>query len=166
VGVRDYAMLLLMTRLGLRSAEVASMQLEDIDWRSGELLVHGKGGREDRLPLPVDVGEALTAYLLQRKPVESRALFLRLPAPIGPLTRQGVAQAVVRACERVGIPRIAAHGLRHTVASEMLRAGCSLSEVAEVLRHQLLYTTAIYARVDHAALRSVALPWPEGGGAV
>lgn len=165
VGVRDYAMLLLLARLGLRSAEVASMQLEDIDWRAGELLVHGKGGREDRLPLPVDVGEALADYLLQRSPIESRVVFLRVSAPIGPMTRQGVAQAVVRACERVGIPPIAAHRLRHTVASEMLRAGCSLSEVAEVLRHQLLYTTAIYARVDHAALRSLAVAWPEGGGA-
>jgi integrase/recombinase XerD len=97
--------------------------------------------------------------------VQSRAVFLKFAAPIGPMTRQGVAQAVVRACERIGIPRIAAHRLRHTVASEMLRAGCSLGEIAEVLRHQLLYTTAIYARVDHAALRSVAMPWPEGGGA-
>jgi len=161
VGTRDFAVLLLLARLGLRSAEVASMQLEDVDWRVGELLVRGKGGREDRLPLPVDVGEALSSYLLQRKPVPSRAVFLGMFAPIGPMSRSGVTQTVVRACNRVGIPRISAHRLRHTLASEMLRAGCSLSEVAEVLRHQLLYTTAIYARVDHAALRSIAMPWPE-----
>jgi integrase/recombinase XerD len=164
-GRRDYAMLLLLARLGLRCSEVAGMQLRDIDWRAGELLVHGKGGREDRLPLPVDVGEAVADYLLHRAPVASGAVFVRMSAPIGPLVRQAVAQAVVRACERVGVPRIAAHRLRHTIATEMLGAGCSLAEVAEVLRHQNLYTTALYARVDHQALRAVAMPWPGGGAA-
>ncbi len=164
-GRRDYAIVLLLARLGLRCAEVAGMQLEDIDWRAGELLVRGKGGREDRMPLPVDVGEALAAYLMHRPAIDSRAVFMRLPAPIAPMTRQAVSQAVVAACRRAGMPRIAAHRLRHTAATEMLRAGCSLAEVAEVLRHQLLYTTAIYARVDHAALRAVAMPWPEGGAA-
>ncbi len=158
-------MLLLLARLGLRCSEVAALQLEDIDWRAGELLVRGKGGREDRMPLPVDVGEALAEYLLHRLAIKSRAVFIRLPAPIGPMTRRGVAEAVVRACQRVGVPRIAAHRLRHMAATEMLHAGCSLAEVAEVLRHQLLYTTAIYARVDHAALRAVAMPWPGGGAA-
>lgn len=164
-GRRDYAILSLLARLGLRCSEVTALQLEDIDWRAGELLVRGKAGREDRLPLPVDVGEALAEYLLQRPAAESRAVFIRLPAPIGPMARQTVGQVVVRACERAGVPRIAAHRLRHTAATEMLRAGCSLAEVAEVLRHQLLYTTAIYARVDDAALRALATPWPGGGGA-
>ena len=164
-GRRDYAMLLLLARLGLRCGEVAALQLEDIDWRAGELLVRGKGGREDRMPLPVDVGEALAEYLPQRPPIESRAVFIRLPAPIGPTTRKTVSEAVVRACQRAGVPRIAAHRLRHTAATEMLRGGCSLAEVAEVLRHQLLYTTAIYARVDHAALSALAMPWPGGGAA-
>jgi integrase/recombinase XerD len=157
--------LLLLARLGLRCAEVVALQLEDIDWRAGELLVRGKGGREDRMPLPVDVGEALAAYLVHRPAIESGAAFMRLPAPIGPMTRQTVGQVVARACERAGVPRIAAHWLRHTAATDMLRAGCSLTEVAEVLRHQLLYTTAIYERVDHAALRAVAIPWPGGGAA-
>lgn len=164
-GLRDYAILLLLARLGLRCAEVAALQLEDIDWRAGQLLVRGKGGREDRMPLPFDVGEALAAYLLHRPASESRAVFIRLPAPIGPMARQTVGQVVVRACQRAGVPRIAAHRLRHTAATEMLRAGCSLAEVAEVLRHRLLYTTAIYARVDYAALRAVAMPWPGGDAA-
>jgi integrase/recombinase XerD len=161
-GVRDNAILLLLARLGLRCAEVAALQLQDIDWRAGDVLVRGKGGREDRMPLPVDVGEAIAEYLLHRPPIASRAVFIRLPAPIGPMTRQAVSQAVVAACRRACVPRVAAHRLRHTAATEMLRAGCSLAEVAEVLRHQLLYTTAIYARVDHAALRAVAMPWPGG----
>ncbi|MGO9976683.1 MAG: tyrosine-type recombinase/integrase [Solirubrobacteraceae bacterium] len=164
-GRRDYAMLLLLVRLGLRCNEVAGMRLRDIDWRAGELLVHGKGGREDRLPLPVDVGEAVADYLLHRPPVACDVVFLRMSAPVGPLTRQAVALAVVRACERVGVPRIAAHRLRHTIATDMLGAGCSLAEVAEVLRHQNLYTTALYARVDHQALRAVVVPWPGGGAA-
>jgi site-specific recombinase XerD len=91
-------------------------------------------------------------------------VFLRVFAPIGPITRHTVSQAVVRACERGGVSRVAAHRLRHTVATEMLQAGCSLGEVAQVLRHRLLYTTAIYARVDHRGLRALAMPWPEGGG--
>lgn len=165
VGARDRAILLLLARLGLRCNEVATMMLDDINWRAGEVLVRGKGGREDRLPLTVDVGEALAEYLSGRPPTESRLVFLRMWAPIGPMTRQTVGNVVVRASERVGVPRIAAHGLRHTVATEMLRSGCSLAEVAEVLRHQLLYTTAIYARVDHAALRAIAMPWPKGGAA-
>ena len=101
-GRRDYAMLLLLARLGLRCGEVAALQLEDIDWRAGELLVRGKGGREDRMPLPVDVGEALAEYLPQRPPIESRAVFIRLPAPIGPMTRRGVARrSFARASEPV-----------------------------------------------------------------
>jgi integrase len=165
VGCRDYAILLLLVRLGLRSVEVAAMQLEDIDWRAGEILVRGKGGRLDRLPLPVDVGEALAGYLQRRPPGESRAVFVGMLSPGGPLTRHAVGTIVSTACERAGIPRAGAHRLRHTAATRMLRAGCSLAEIGQVLRHEQLRTTAIYAKVDYAALRTLALPWPEGGAA-
>jgi integrase len=151
--------------LGLRSVEVAAMQLDDIDWRAGEILVRGKGGRHDRLPLPVDVGEALARYLQRRPPGESRAVFVRMLPPGGPLTRHAVGAIVSAACERAGIPRAGAHRLRHTAATRMLRAGCSLAEIGQVLRHEQLRTTAIYAKVDYAALRTLALPWPEGGAA-
>ena len=165
VGCRDYAILLLLVRLGLRSIEVASMQLEDIDWRAGEILVRGKGGRHDRLPLPIDVGEALAEYAQGRPPGESRAVFVGMLPPGGPLTRQAVGSIVSAACERAGIPRAGAHRLRHTAATRMLRAGSSLAEIGQVLRHEQLRTTAIYAKVDYAALRTLALPWPEGGAA-
>jgi integrase/recombinase XerD len=165
VGCRDYAIVLLLVRLGLRSVEVAAMQLDDIDWRAGEILVRGKGGRHDRLPLPIDVGEALAGYLQRRPPGESRAVFVGMLAPGGPLTRQAVGAIVNAACSRAGIPRAGAHRLRHTAATRMLRAGCSLAEIGQVLRHEQLRTTAIYAKVDYAALRTLALPWPEGGAA-
>ncbi len=141
------------------------MQLQDIDWRADEILVRGKGGRHDRLPLPADVGEALAAYLQRRPPVQSRAVFVAMLAPDAPLTRQAVGTVVSAACSRAGIPRAGAHRLRHTAATQMLRAGCSLAEVGQVLRHVQLRTTAIYAKVDYAALRPLALPWPEGGAA-
>ena len=162
VGRRDYAILLLLVRLGLRSSEVAAMRLDDVDWRAGEILVRGKGGRQDRLPLPVDVGEALVAYLRVRPRAECRAVFMRVLAPVEPLTRRGVSGVVAGACARVGVPSAGAHRLRHTAATRMLRAGSSLPQIAQVLRHQQLKTTAVYARVDHAALRALALPWPEG----
>ena len=165
VGCRDYAIVLLLVRLGLRSVEVAAMQLDDIDWRAGEILARGKGGRHDRLPLPIDVGEALAGYLQRRPPCESRAVFVGMLAPGGPLTRQAVGSIVSTACSRAGIPRAGAHRLRHTAATRMLRAGCSLAEIGQVLRHEQLRTTAIYAKVDYAALRTLALPWPEGGAA-
>jgi len=165
VGCRDYAIVLLLVRLGLRSGEVAAMQLDDIDWRAGEFLVRGKGGRLDRLPLPADVGEALAGYLQRRPPGESRAVFVGMLAPGAPLTRQAVGTVVTAACSRAGIPQAGAHRLRHTAATRMLRAGCSLAEVGQVLRHVQLRTTAIYAKVDYAALRPLALPWPEGGAA-
>jgi integrase/recombinase XerD len=150
VGCRDYAIVLLLVRLGLRSVEVAAMQLEDIDWRAGEILVRGKGGRHDRLPRP---------------PGESRAVFVGMLAPGAALTRQAVGTVVNAACSRAGIPQAGAHRLRHTAATRMLRAGCSLAEIGQVLRHEQLRTTAIYAKVDYAALRTLALPWPEGGAA-
>ena len=165
VGCRDYAIVLLLVRLGLRSVEVAAMQLDDIDWRASEILVRGKAGRLDRLPLPIDVGEALAGYLQRRRPGESRAVFVGMLPPGGRLSRQAVGAVVSAACSRAGIPRAGAHRLRHTAATRMLRAGCSLAEIGQVLRHEQLRTTAIYAKVDYEVLRTVALPWPEGGAA-
>jgi integrase/recombinase XerD len=159
-GRRDYAVLLLLARLGLRAGEVAAIRLEDLDWASGELLVRGKGNRHERLPLPVDVGKALVAYLRRRPRSECRAVFLCVRAPRGPVSAGVVSQIVRAACTRAGLERAGAHRLRHTAATGMLRAGSSLPEVAQVLRHQRLDTTAQYARVDRQALRALARPWP------
>jgi integrase/recombinase XerD len=164
VGRRDFAILMLLTRLGLRAGEVAAISLDDLDWRAGMLLVHGKGGREDALPLPADVGEAIVAYLRRRPRCECRALFLRVTAPRHGLNRCTVAWVVRAACDRAGLPRVGAHRLRHTAATGMLRAGASLPEIGQVLRHREQKTTAIYAKVDHAALRALARPWPSPSG--
>ena len=160
VGRRNYAVLLLMARLGLRAGEVAAMQLEDLDWRAGELLVRGKGDRHERLPLPVNVGEALVSYLRWRPRRECRAVFLCVRAPLGPVNSSVVSQIVRAACGRAGLERVGAHRLRHTAATGMLRSGASLPEIAQVLRHERLETTAQYARVDRRALRELARPWP------
>jgi integrase/recombinase XerD len=160
LGRRDYAILLLMARLGLRAGEVAAMQLEDVDWRGGELLVRGKGDRHERLPLPVNVGEALVSYLRWRPRRECRAVFLCVRAPLGPVTSSVVSQIVRAACARAGLERVGAHRLRHTAATGMLRAGASLPEIAQVLRHERLETTAVYAKVDRRALHALARPWP------
>ncbi|MDT5059377.1 MAG: hypothetical protein QOF66_7743 [Mycobacterium sp.] len=159
-GRRDFAILLLLSRLGLRAGEVASISLDDIDWRIGILVVHGKGNREDALPLPTDVGEAIVSYLRRRPRSECRALFLRVTAPRQGMDRCTVAWVVRASCDRAGLPRVGAHRLRHTAATEMLRAGASLPEIGQVLRHREQKTTAIYAKVDHAALRALTRPWP------
>ncbi len=164
LGRRDHAILLLLVRLGLRAGEVASIQLEDIDWRAGLLLVRGKGSRHDELPLPVDVGEAIVSYLRRRPRCETRALFLRVTAPRQGLNRSTVGWVVRAACDRAGLPRVGAHRLRHTAATEMLRAGASLAEIGQVLRHREQKTTAIYAKVDRKALRPLARSWPSQGG--
>jgi site-specific recombinase XerD len=164
VGRRDFAILLLLARLGLRAGEVAAITLEDIDWRAGMLLVHGKGGREDALPLPTDVGEAIVSYLRRRPRCGCRALFLRVTAPRQGLNRCTVAWVVRAACDRAGLARVGAHRLRHTCATQMLRAGASLPEIGQVLRHREQKTTGIYAKVDHAALRPLARPWPTPAG--
>ena len=164
VGRRDYAVLVLLARLGLRAGEVAAIELDDIDWRRGEFQVRGKGARLDRLPLPVDVGEAIVSYLRYR-PTQlcgSRAVFLLVRAPFGSMTGQTVTCIVHRACVRAGLPIVHAHRLRHTAATEMLRAGGSLPEVAQVLRHRQLATTNIYAKVDQLSLRVLARPWRGG----
>jgi len=163
IGRRDYAVLLSLLRLALRAGEVAALTLDDVDWRAGEIVVHGKGGRLDRLPLPGDVGEAIVAYLQRGRPSTGhRELFLRALAPIGPLAGGGVSWIVRRACRRAGTEEVGAHRLRHTAACEMVAAGVPLPEIGEVLRHRSLASTALYARVDLDALRSVAVPWPGG----
>jgi integrase/recombinase XerD len=160
-GRRDYAVLTVLSRLGLRAGEVAALELADIDWRAGELVVRGKGRREERLPLPVDVGEALAGWLRRGRPrCESATVFTRVRAPHRPLTSGGVSAIVRAACGRAGLPELNAHRLRHTAATEMLRAGAALPEVGQVLRHASVLTTAIYAKVDRDRLRSLALPWP------
>jgi site-specific recombinase XerD len=163
-GLRDFAILTLLVRLGLRRGEVAGLALDDIDWRAGELIVHGKGSRSERLPLPADVGEAIAAYLHRARPcsVEGRPVFVRIKAPHRALTPGGVTQVVVAAAHRAGLPPITAHRLRHTAATELLRAGAPLVEIGQLLRHRSELTTAIYAKVDRDRLRELARPWPEG----
>jgi site-specific recombinase XerD len=161
LGIRDYAILILVARLGLRSAEVARLELGDIDWRAGQIILRGKAGRQDGMPLPCDVGEALAAYLSQARPaVPLRQVFLATKAPMRAIPPGLVSDVTHRACDRAGRRRIGAHRLRHTLATEMLRRGASIVEVSQVLRHRDLATTAIYAKVDFAALRTVAQPWP------
>ncbi|KDA41657.1 site-specific integrase [Frankia sp. BMG5.23] len=161
-GRRDLAMMTLMTRLGLRAGEVATLSLGDLDWRRGEVIVRGKGGRVDRLPLPVDVGEAVAGYLRDGRPTTAldRRVFIRVKAPHRGLTSTGVTQAVIAAGRRAGLGPVTAHRLRHTAATGMLRAGSPLAEVGQVLRHRRPGTTAIYAKVDREALRALARPWP------
>ncbi|MGH9206302.1 MAG: tyrosine-type recombinase/integrase, partial [Acidimicrobiales bacterium] len=161
IGRRDFAILLLLWRLGLRASEVSSLNLDDIDWREGEMVVHGKGSRDDRLPLPVDVGDGIAGYLRKgRPPVHSRAVFLTMSAPIRPLSSGGVRAVVHYACRRAGLVPFGSHRLRHTTATQMLREGSSLGEIAQVLRHESIETTSIYAKVDDRALIEVARPWP------
>ncbi len=162
VGLRDFAILTVLHRLGLRAGEAAALELGDIDWHHGEIVVRGKGGRQDRLPLPVDVGEALVAYLRRRPRTKCRTLFMKVRAPIAGLTPDGVEDVVRGACMRAGLPPAGAHRLRHSAATAMLAGGASLTEVGQVLRHARLVTTSIYAKVDRTALRTIARPWPGG----
>jgi site-specific recombinase XerD len=161
VGRRDFAILLLLWRLGLRAAEVSALSLDDIDWREGVIVVHGKGNRHDPLPLLADVGDAVTAYLHRGRPaVGSRAVFVTSSAPIRPLSAGGVRAVVRCGCRRAGIAEFGSHRLRHTTATQLLREGSSLVEIAQVLRHDNLDTTSIYAKVDDRALIEIARPWP------
>jgi integrase/recombinase XerD len=163
-GRRDFAVLLLLVRLGLRAGEVAALELDDFDWAQGEVVVRGKRLREDRLPLPCDVGEAIATYLRCGRPQATcRRLFLSRRAPLRGLSGSAVGQIVRQACRRAGLPRSGSHRLRHSAATQMLRNGASLSEIAQVLRHHSVDTTAIYAKVDRRGLRELAQPWPGGG---
>ena len=164
LGLRDYAVLLLMARLGLRAVEIAALCLEDLDWRRGEIVIHGKGGRIDRLPLPTDVGAALADYLRRgRRPSTVRQVFLRTIAPEAAMSRQSVVMVPRCASKRAGIPIIAAHRLRHRAACRVLADGGNMGEVAQLLRHESHATAAIYAKVDLAALSAAARPWPQAG---
>lgn len=168
-GRRDYAVMLLLSRLGLRAGEVARLGLDDIDWRHGEIVIVGKGNRGERLPLPDDVGAAIAAYLRRGRPTtaEGRSVFVRVHAPHRALTNGGVTMIVFDAAQRAGLPKMHAHRLRHTAATAMLRSGSPLPEVGQVLRHRSMLTTAIYAKVDRDALAVLARPWPitPAGGA-
>jgi site-specific recombinase XerD len=164
VGRRDYAILLLLARLGLRAGEVVSLTLDDIDWETGTLNIHGKGGQESPLPLLAPVGKAIADYLKNgRTHSDSRSVFLRIKAPIrGFKTEKAVSNVVRYALERAGIdsPRKGAHQFRHALATQMLRQGSSLAEIGEVLRHKDPDSTRIYAKVDLDSLRTLAPPWP------
>ena len=160
---RDRAILALLGRLGLRCGEVAGLQLADVDWRAGEIVVRAKR-RQDRLPLPAEAGEALAAYLASSRPAcRCRHVFVTVNAPHRPLEPGSVTAVVYRACDRAGLARAGGHRLRHALATEMLRQGGNLAEIAQVLRHSDLATTSGYAKVDRAALRAVAAAWPEAG---
>jgi site-specific recombinase XerD len=165
-GRRDYAILLLLARLGLRSGEVAFLELDDIDWNTGTLNVRGKSGRLNEFPLPQEAGKAIAAYLRDgRPPSTSRRVFLRAKAPIhGFRGASGVGSIVRHSLQRAGIkaPTYGAHQFRHGLATEMLRQGASLGEIGDVLGHRHPQTTKIYTKVDLAALRTLALPWPGG----
>ncbi len=166
-GLRDYAVLLLLVRLGLRAIEVARLRLDDIDWHCGELLVRGKGSRDERLPLPHEVGDAIVAYLQGARPADARfrEVFAADRAPRRPLTREAVGGIVERACDRAGLDRFGAHRLRHTLGEQMVAAAVPLDAIGQVLRHATALTTAGYARVDVTALRELAQPWPTFAGA-
>lgn len=162
VGRRDFAVLTLLLRLGLRVGEVAALELADVDWRHGELLVRGKGDREERLPLPTDVGQAVAGWLRRGRPrCVSTHVFTTVIAPRNELSGKAVSAIVRRAGHRSGVV-VTAHRLRHCAATELLRSGASLPEVGQVLRHASMLSTAIYAKVDHAALSTVVRPWPAG----
>ena len=167
-GRRDYAIVLLLARLGLRAREVAALRLEDVDWDAGELAIRGKGGRIDRLPLPWDVGEALGRYLRDARPTcSTRQVFVCLRAPRrGFRNGSAVGTIVCRALARADLhpPHRGAHLLRHSLATRLLRNGASLMEIGELLRHRNLDTTRIYAKVDERTLATLAPPWPGGEG--
>ena len=163
VGRRDYAVLMLLAQLGLRSAEVAALELGDLDWHAGEVIIHGKAARIDRLPLPVAAGEALADYLTQARPrCESTAVFITMCAPYEAISAHVVRQAMYRACDRAGLARMGPHRLRHTLATDLLRAGGSLAEVGQILRHRSALATSVYAKVDERSLSALVRTWPGG----
>jgi integrase/recombinase XerD len=163
-GLRDLAVLSLLGRLGLRSGEVAALQLGDIDWRAGEILVRGKARRDDRLPLTVETGEAIAGYLRNGRPASRcSTVILTCYAPFRGIHPSSITRVVYRACRRAGLDPVGGHRLRHALATEMLRLGGDLVEISQVLRHRDLATTAVYAKLDRTALRTVARSWPGAG---
>lgn len=161
-GKRDYAVVLLLLRMALRCQEVAVLRLEDVDWASGAVVVHGKGGRVDTLPLPVDVGAALAGYLRDARPrgLQAREVFIRVKAPFRGLTPTSVTYIVARLAEKAGIGTVFGHRLRHTAASNVLNAGAAMEEVAQFLRHASTETSMIYAKTDMTRLSGLSRPWP------
>ena len=167
LGRRDYAVLMLLAKLGMRAGEVATLVLDDIDWRSGEMLIRAKGRQRARMPIPPDVGAAIVAYLRDGRPNSScRRLFLRTTAPnVGFASASAVTMIAKTAIERADIRGYAhqgAHLFRHSLATELLRSGATLSQIGQLLRHESHDTTRIYAKVDVEALRTLSLPWPGG----
>ncbi len=170
IGRRNYAMVLLLARLGLRAPEVIAMQIDDIDWRAGEIVVRGKGQKHDRVPLPQDVGEALAEYVRRDRVSNSRALFVVGHAPHKPFKDGTILNSVLKkAFTRTGltppVPFVGSHVLRHSLAAALAHRGASLEEIADMLRHQSRASTLIYAKLDIEGLRTIAQPWPVAGGA-
>jgi site-specific recombinase XerD len=165
-GKRNYAVLLLLARLGLRACEIVALSLNDIDWDNGRITIRGKGGRWAQLPLPVDVGEAIAIYLQSGRPrCVCRQVFIRHRAPLRGFAHSITVSTIVRRAlirARIDSVRKGAHLFRHTLATDLLRNGASLDEIGELLRHRSPNTTALYAKVDLTALRTLALPWPGG----
>ena len=171
-GARDYAMLLLMARLGLRAVEVTAIQLDDIDWRAGELTVRGKGKLHDKLPITPEVGDALSRYLSEeRGPATCRTMFVTHRAPHRPFKDGQVVNTILKDAlkatgQKPAAPYVGSHLLRHSLATQMVNTGASLDEIGDVLRHRSRSSTMIYARLDIDGLRSIAQPWPVAGGAI
>lgn len=167
VGRRDYAIVLLLARLGLRGGEIVRLELDDVDWHAGELVVRGKGSAQSRLPLPSDVGDAVASYLRRDRPgCATRRVFVRARAPHRGFGHPSTVSTIVcRALARAGVhaPMKGAHVLRHSLATELLQRGVSLAVIGDVLRHRQAQTTEIYAKVDLTRLRLLAQPWPSGG---
>jgi site-specific recombinase XerD len=169
-GRRNYAMALLVARLGLRAPEVIAIQLDDIDWRAGEIMVRGKGKRHDRVPLPPDVGEALTEYIKRDRPSGSRTLFVAAYPPHAPFKDGQVMKSILKsAFAKTGLkplaPYVGSHMLRHSLATNLVQRGATLEEISDLLRHRSRASTMIYAKLDLDGLRSIAQPWPVPGGA-
>jgi site-specific recombinase XerD len=167
LGLRDYAILMMLAKLGMRASEIAALTLDDMDWRTGEMLIHAKGRQRARMPIPPDVGAAVVAYLRDGRPKSTcRRLFLRTLAPnVGFASGCAITMIAKTALERAGIRGYAhqgAHIFRHSLAAELLRSGATLSEIGQLLRHESQDTTRIYAKVDVEALRTLSLPWPGG----
>ncbi|MGO9773194.1 MAG: site-specific integrase [Roseiarcus sp.] len=171
VGRRNYAMLLVLARLGLRGPEVIAIQLDDIDWRAGTILIRGKGKRHDRMPLPEDAGKAIVDYIRNGRRGPSRSLFVSNTVPYRPFVNAQILNTVLSgAFDQTGLkpPQkyIGTHLLRHSLATDMLRKGASLDEIGDVLRHRARASTMIYAKHDVEGLRSIARSWPGQGGRV
>lgn len=162
-GKRDYAILLLLARLGIRAGEVAGLRLEDVDWRAVKVLIRGKGAKDERLPVSTEVGEAIVDYLHVRPNVEQRVVFCTVKAPWRRVSSPAVWAIVTRACQRAGLEPFGAHRLRRSLAESMINANIPLAAIGQVLRHDDPATTANYARVDVTRLRTIAQPWPAEG---